>query len=78
MAHRAELFVALQRALPKHALSRLIAKAAESNIPWLKNALINRAISAFNINMDEALSDDINDYENFNAFFTPLVEECTY
>ena len=75
MAHRAELFVALQRALPKHALSRLIAKAAESKIPWLKNALINRAISAFNINMDEALSNDINDYENFNAFFTRALKE---
>lgn len=75
MAHRAELFVALQRALPKHALSRLIAKAAESKIPWLKNALINRAISAFNINMDEALSNDINDYENFNAFFTRALKQ---
>jgi phosphatidylserine decarboxylase len=44
MAHRADLFVALQRLLPKHMLSRLIAKAAESKTPWLKNVLINRAI----------------------------------
>lgn len=70
MNHRAELFVALQRLLPKHALSRLIAKAAESKILWLKNALIKRAIASFNINIDEAESSDINDYENFNRFFT--------
>ena len=75
MAHRANLFVALQRVLPKHMLSRLIAKAAESNTRWLKNILISRAISAFNINMDEALSDDLNDYENFNAFFTRALKE---
>jgi phosphatidylserine decarboxylase len=70
MNHRAELFVALQRLLPKHALSRLIAKLAESNNHWLKNLLINRAIKTFNINMYEAISDDLNNYESFNAFFT--------
>ncbi|MGB2260691.1 MAG: archaetidylserine decarboxylase, partial [Porticoccaceae bacterium] len=66
----AELFVALQRVLPKHFLSRLIARAAESKQPWLKNMLISRAIKAFNINMQEAASDNLDDYENFNAFFT--------
>jgi phosphatidylserine decarboxylase len=70
MAHKAELFVALQRVLPKQALSRLVAKAGESNLPWLKNALIRRAIKAFNINMDEALTSNLDDYKNFNAFFT--------
>jgi phosphatidylserine decarboxylase len=75
MNHRAELFVALQRLLPKHALSRLIAKAAESKIVWLKNALIERAITSFDINIDEAESSDINDYENFNSFFTRALKE---
>jgi phosphatidylserine decarboxylase len=75
MNHRAELFVALQRLLPKHALSRLIAKAAESKTVWLKNALIERAIAAFDINIDEAESSDINDYENFNSFFTRALKE---
>ena len=70
MDHRAELFVALQRLLPKHALSRLIAKLAESKNIWLKNLLINRAIKTFDINMDEAISDDLASYDSFNAFFT--------
>jgi phosphatidylserine decarboxylase len=70
MSNSAELFVALQRVLPKHFLSRLIARVAESKQPWLKNMLISRAIKAFNINMQEAASDNLDDYENFNAFFT--------
>jgi phosphatidylserine decarboxylase len=75
MNHRAELFVALQRLLPKHALSRLIAKAAESQRPWLKNALIERAIASFDINIDEAESSDLDDYKNFNSFFTRALKE---
>lgn len=70
MDHRTELFVALQRLLPKHFLSRAIAKLAESKCKKLKNWLINRAIKTFDINMDEAISDDLDSYENFNAFFT--------
>ena len=68
--HKAELFVALQRLLPKHTLSRLIARLAESKQPWLKNFLIRQAIRKFDINLLEAFSSDLNDYENFNAFFT--------
>ena len=75
MNHRAELFVALQRLLPKHALSRLIAKAAESQRPWLKNALIERAIASFDININEAESSDLDDYKNFNSFFTRALKE---
>ena len=70
MSHRADLFVALQRILPKHSLSRAIASVAESKRPWLKNKLITAAIKAFNINMAEAETENLDDYENFNAFFT--------
>ena len=68
MSHRADLFVALQRILPKHSLSRAIASVAESKRPWLKNKLITAAIKAFNINMAEAETENLDDYENFNAF----------
>ena len=70
MSHSADIFVAIQRILPKHALSRLVGKLAESKRTRLKNFLINRAISVFAINMEEAASADLNDYDNFNAFFT--------
>ena len=75
MSHRVDIFVAVQRILPKHGLSRLIGKVAESKRPWLKNLLINRAIAAFGINMQEAASDNLDDYENFNAFFTRALKE---
>ena len=70
MNHSGELFVALQRLLPKHTLSRLIAKLAESENPSIKNLLIKRAIKTFDINMNEAITDDIESYKSFNAFFT--------
>ena len=75
MSHRVDIFVAVQRILPKHGLSRLIGKVAESKRPWLKNLLINRAIAAFSINMHEAASDNLDDYENFNAFFTRALKD---
>jgi len=70
MSHSAEIMLALQRLLPKHLLSRAVAKLAESERPWIKNLLIKAAIRAFDINMQEAASDRVEDYENFNAFFT--------
>ena len=70
MNQRNELFIALQRVLPKHALSRLVAKLADSERPWLKDLLIKRAIKTFNIDMEEAVSVDLEDYKSFNVFFT--------
>ena len=70
-----ELFVALQRVLPKIWLSRTIGRVAESRRPWLKNMLIRAAISHFNINFDEAASTELADYEHFNAFFTRALRE---
>jgi phosphatidylserine decarboxylase len=75
MSHRADIFVAAQRVLPKHALSRMIGKVAESKRPWLKNILIKRAIAAFNINMQEAQSDNLDNYDSFNAFFTRALKD---
>lgn len=75
MSHSVDIFIAVQRMLPKHGLSRLIGQVAESKRPWLKNLLINRAIAAFGINMQEAASDNLDDYENFNAFFTRALKK---
>ena len=70
MNQSTELFIALQRLLPKHTLSRLVARLAESTHPRIKNFLIKQAIKVFDINMQEAISDDLAHYESFNAFFT--------
>ena len=70
MNYKVEIFVAIQRVMPKHLLSRLIGRIAESKKPWLKNFLITTAINYFDINMDEAIFSDRNSYTSFNDFFT--------
>ncbi|UTW45183.1 phosphatidylserine decarboxylase [bacterium SCSIO 12696] len=65
-----ELFTALQRLVPQHTLSRLLAKLAESQTPWLKRMLIERFVAAYDINLEEALESDTEAYSSFNAFFT--------
>lgn len=63
-------FSLLQYPLPHHAISRLTGKFAQSEVPWLKNALINAFIKRFNVDMSQALEPDPTAYANFNAFFT--------
>lgn len=62
-------FIILQILLPKHFLSRLVALAADSKNTLVKRALINLAIDAFNINIEEAISQKPKDYLSFNDFF---------
>jgi phosphatidylserine decarboxylase len=70
-----ELFAALQRLLPHHALSRAGSLLAEARSPWLKNLLINLFIKTFDINLEEANSRFPGDYQNFNAFFTRALKK---
>jgi phosphatidylserine decarboxylase len=64
------LFIFLQHLVPHHALSRLVAYFARSEIRWIKTLFIQRFIKAYNVNMNEALDPDPQHYPNFNAFFT--------
>lgn len=66
----AEWFVALQRLTPQHGLSRLGAKLADNRHPGIKNALIRQFIRTYQVNMDEAASESLEDYACFNDFFT--------
>ena len=65
-----DLFIATQRLLPQHGLSRLLALLAEAKTPWLKNALIRHFASLYGINMLEAEKEHPADYDCFNDFFT--------
>jgi len=67
---KAEWFVALQRVLPQHLLSRLGSSLAEAKTPWLKNFLIKTFARFFPINIAEAVPADFEKYPSFNAFFT--------
>ncbi|MDQ5939384.1 MAG: Phosphatidylserine decarboxylase proenzyme [Pseudomonadota bacterium] len=64
-------FVALsQTLLPHHALSILVSKFTHSeNVAW-KNFLTRKIISHYGVNMEEAITQDINEFKSFNEFFT--------
>jgi phosphatidylserine decarboxylase len=64
------LFILLQYLLPKHLLTQFAGYIADCDKPWLKNTLITLFIKRFNVNMNEALHSDINQFKTFNDFFT--------
>ncbi|MBI3560214.1 MAG: phosphatidylserine decarboxylase [Gammaproteobacteria bacterium] len=59
-----------QYLLPHHLISRCVLRATRVRVVWFKNLLIRWVINAYNVDMSEALSPDINAYQHFNHFFT--------
>lgn len=59
-----------QYILPHRLLSRLMYYLMRIRYKPIKNMTLNFMIDKFNINLDEAISKDYDDYEHFNAFFT--------
>ena len=66
--------IALQYAMPKHAISRLVGKLAAARMGWLTTKLINIFINAYGINMSEAKLKKASDFKTFNDFFTRELE----
>lgn len=64
------LFILSQYLLPHHLLSRLAGCLAESRVEWIKGPFTRWFARRFDIDMSQAANEDINGYENFNAFFT--------
>lgn len=63
-------FIAAQYLLPHHALSRLAGWFAESELNWIKRPLMRFFLRRFGIDLTEAERENIEDYRNFNDFFT--------
>lgn len=59
-----------QHFTPKHLLSRLTGRLAESQIPWLKDRLIQTFIHHYSVDMSIAQEPNPVAYPSFNAFFT--------
>lgn len=59
----------IQYLLPQHALSKFAGWVACCKFPPLKNYLIQWFIRRYGVNMEEAVSDNLADYENFQSFF---------
>lgn len=64
------LFIIVQYLIPQHALSRLVAKIADCQVPWVKNTFIEWFHRRYQVDMSEALESDPTLYPSFNAFFT--------
>ncbi len=70
-----QLKIALQYAMPKHALSRLVGKLAAAEAGWLTTLCITQFIKAYDINMSEAKLKKATDFSTFNDFFTRELED---
>ncbi|WP_199774842.1 archaetidylserine decarboxylase [Pseudoalteromonas sp. T1lg48] len=76
--------IALQYAMPKHGVSRLVGKLAAAKAGKLTTALIKLFIKQYKIDMSEALHEAPEHYQTFNEFFTrplkpgirPLAEDA--
>ncbi|MET1077500.1 MAG: archaetidylserine decarboxylase [Pseudomonas sp.] len=69
------LFIFSQYLLPHHLLSRLIGYAADCRISGFKNRLISWFAQQYQVDMREALVEDLHAYEHFNAFFTRALKD---
>lgn len=67
--------IALQYAMPKHAISRLVGKFAAAEMGWFTTRAITSFIKAYDINMDEAKYKKASDFKTFNDFFTRELED---
>jgi phosphatidylserine decarboxylase len=63
-------FVALQKNVPQHGLSRLIGMLAASEQSLIKRTFIERFAKAYDVNMAEAARENLADFGSFNDFFT--------
>ncbi len=69
------LFIISQHLLPHHLLSRLAGCIAECRVSWFKNAFTRWFAERYQVNMSEALVEDLSTYEHFNAFFTRALKD---
>jgi phosphatidylserine decarboxylase len=70
-------FVALQRLLPQHGISRLVLAATRSRVPAFKNALIRLFVRGFKPDMSDAVEREPTAYPSFNEFFTRALRAGT-
>ncbi len=64
------LFILFQYLLPHHLLSRLAGCIAECRVRWFKNAFTQWFVRRYQVDMSQALVEDVTAYAHFNDFFT--------
>ncbi len=68
------LFPSIQPYLPHHLVSRIVGAAANSQWQPLKRLLINRVSLHYDIQLDDYVVKDKEQFESFNAFFTRALD----
>lgn len=68
--NKKQLFALMQYFIPQHLLSRLVGWFAQSEYPLIKNSFIKWFAKRYDVNMQEALNEDLESYKSFNEFFT--------
>lgn len=67
---RDRLLTLIQHFVPQHLLSRFVGWLAASRIGFIKNTFIANFAANYDVNMREAVEENLLAYESFNAFFT--------
>jgi phosphatidylserine decarboxylase len=64
------LFITFQHIVPQHLLSRGVGRLAASENTLVKNTFIKNFAAKYQVNMAEALEENLSAYKSFNDFFT--------
>ena len=70
-----KLFAAIQYVLPHHLISRAVYYFVECQIGWFKNFIIRWAVNYYQVDMNEAEREQVEDYIHFNDFFTRALKK---
>jgi phosphatidylserine decarboxylase len=65
-----QLFLLLQRILPKHLLTALVYRLARIRVPAIKDLMIRSFLKMYTVDLDEVANSVPNDFVSFNDFFT--------
>ncbi len=65
-----KIYTLIQYVLPHRLLSSIVNRLMRVENNTVKNFIINKICKTYNVNIQEAASDNLDDYKHFNAFFT--------
>ena len=67
-------FILAQRIAPQHLISKAAGAFASSTTPWIKDRLIRRFVTAYDVDLTQAAR-TVEQFESFNDFFTRELKE---
>lgn len=70
-----KLFILAQHIIPQHFITWCAGKLASSKTRWFKNWFIKTFAKQYQVNLNEAVHKNAEDYVNFNDFFTRQLKD---